>query len=177
MTEDRRKEAKWYVVHTYSGHENKVKATIEKMVENRGNVDDIFEVLVPTENYVDKNNPTKIKTRKSFPGYVLVNMIVDDESWYLVRNTRGVTGFVGPSGKPIALTDRELKSLGMTEEIVKKPMDIEEGDRVIVMYGAFKDAVADVISVDKKARKLKILVDIFGRQQPVDVDFDTIEKI
>ncbi len=177
MNEERRKDAKWYVVHTYSGHENKVKATIEKMVASRGFKDDIFEVLVPMETYADKNNPGKTKTRKSFPGYVLVNMIDNSETWYLVRNTRGVTGFVGPSGDPIPLTDRELKSLGMTEDIPKKPVDVEAGDRVLVMTGPFKEKIVDVISVNKEARTLKVLVDMFGQTNEVFIDFDHVEKI
>lgn len=177
MHEDRRKDAKWYVVHTYSGHENKVKATLEKMVENRGFIDDIFEIVVPTESYFDKNAPGKEKTRKLFPGYVLVNMIVDDESWYIVRNTRGVTGFVGPSGKPIALTDRELKSLGMTEEVAKKPIDVQVGDKVLIMSGAMKDQVAKVTEVDPSTRKMKTLVEMFGREIPAEVEFEQIEKL
>ncbi|MCI6609370.1 MAG: transcription termination/antitermination protein NusG [Ezakiella sp.] len=177
MTEDRKKDAKWYVVHTYSGHENKVKATLEKMVENRGNIDDIYEIVVPMENYYDKDNPSKVKQRKSYPGYVLINMIVDDDSWYLVRNTRGVTGFVGPGGKPVALTDRELKSLGMIEEVEKKPVDVKAGDRVLIMSGGFKDQVGTVSEVDEKARRLILLIDMFGRQTSADVDFDQVEKI
>lgn len=177
MTEDRKKDAKWYVVHTYSGHENKVKATLEKMVENRGHIDDIYDIIVPMENYYDKDNPQKVKQRKSYPGYVLINMVVDDDSWYLVRNTRGVTGFVGPGGKPVALTDRELKSLGMVDEIEKKPVDVEAGDRVLIMSGAFKDNVATVQSVDDKTRRLSVFVEIFGRQTSTDIDFDQVEKI
>lgn len=177
MNEERKKDAKWYVVHTYSGHENKVKATIEKMVASRGFRDDIFEVLVPMETYPDKNNPGKFKTRKSFPGYVLVNMIDNSETWYLVRNTRGVTGFVGPSGDPIPLTDRELKSLGMIDEIPKKSVDVEAGDRVLIMTGPFKGNMVEVISVKKEARTLKVLVDMFGQTNEVDIDFDHVEKI
>lgn len=175
--EERRKDAKWYVVHTYSGHENKVKATIEQMVASRGYKDNIFEVIVPMESYQDKNNPGKLKTRKSFPGYVLVNMINDTESWFLVRNTRGVTGFVGPSGDPVPLTDRELKSLGMTDEISKKPVDVEIGDRVLVMTGPFKDKVVEVKEVKKEERILKVLVDMFGQENIVDIDYDQVEKI
>ena len=175
--EERKKDAKWYVVHTYSGHENKVKATLEKMVENRGYVDDIFEIVVPTENYSDTKNPGKLKYRKLFPGYVLVNMIVDDESWYLVRNTRGVTGFVGPSGKPVALTERELKSLGMDSKIFVGEMDVKIGDSVLIIYGPLKDQVAKVTEVDEKNNKLKVLVDMFGREVIADVDYDQIDKI
>ncbi|MDO5717203.1 MAG: transcription termination/antitermination protein NusG [Tissierellia bacterium] len=177
MNQERKKEAKWYVVHTYSGHENKVKATLEKMVENRGYVDDIFDIVVPTENYYDKNTPGKQKTRKLFPGYVLVNMIVDDESWYIVRNTRGVTGFVGPSGKPVALTDRELKRLGMTDEIPAKPVDVKVGDRVLIMSGAMQDMIATVQEVDEKTRKLKVTVEMFGRETLTDLEYEQIEKI
>lgn len=177
MTDDRKKDAKWYVVHTYSGHENKVKATLEKMVENRGHIDDIYDIVVPMENYYDKDNPGKVKQRKSYPGYVLINMVVDDDSWYLVRNTRGVTGFVGPGGKPVALTDRELKVLGMVDQIEKKPVDVKAGDRVLIMSGAMRDQVATVQSVDEKTRRLTVFVEMFGRQTGTELDFDQIEKI
>ena len=159
MTDDRKKDAKWYVVHTYSGHENKVKATLEKMVENRGHIDDIYDIVVPMENYYDKDNPGKVKQRKSYPGYVLINMVVDDDSWYLVRNTRGVTG------------------LGMVDQIEKKPVDVKAGDRVLIMSGAMRDQVATVQSVDEKTRRLTVFVEMFGRQTVTELDFDQIEKI
>lgn len=131
------REAKWYVVHTYSGHENKVKANIEKIVENRGMEDIILEVAVPTEEVVEmKNGKKKIKSKKIFPGYCIVKMIMTDESWYVVRNTRGVTGFVGPASKPIPLTDQEVVNMGIEERQVVD-IDVVVGDMIRVVSGPF----------------------------------------
>lgn len=175
---DREKEAKWYVVHTYSGHENKVKVNIEKMVKNRGRVDDIFEVAVPTEEYIDsKGGSKKLKERKLFPGYVLVKMIITDVSWFLVRNTRGVTGFVGPGSKPVPLTDKEVRAFGVATDIALPQKDINPGDSVNIIAGAFKDFVGKVESVNQEKRKLKVFVAIFGRDTLVELDFDDIEEI
>ena len=175
--EDRAKDAKWYVVHTYSGHENKVKANIEKMVENRGMKDDIFEVAVPTEEYVEsKSGKNKIKERKMFPGYVLVKMIVNDESWYLVRNTRGVTGFVGPASKPVPLSEQEVKALGV-QDITLNKMEVEIGDTVEVKSGPFENFMGNVESVNVEKRKIKVYVSMFGRETLVELDFDQVEKV
>ncbi len=170
-------EAKWYVVHTYSGHENKVKANLEKMVENRGMKDDIFEIAVPTEEYMDtKSGKKKLKERKMFPGYVLVKMIINDESWYLVRNTRGVTGFVGPASKPIPLSDAEVKALGVQETILP-PVDFKVKDVVKVISGPFESFIGTIESLSMEKRKIKVFVSMFGRETLVELDFEQVEKI
>lgn len=174
---ERAKKAKWYVVHTYSGHENKVKANIEKMVENRGMIDDIFEVIVPTEEYVEtKSGKKKVKERKLFPGYVIVKMIVNDESWYLVRNTRGVTGFVGPGSKPIPLTNAEVKALGV-QEINEINIDLKEKDSVRVVSGPFENFMGTVDSINIEKKKVKVYVSMFGRETLVELDFEQVEKM
>ena len=174
---EREKDAKWYVVHTYSGHENKVKVNIEKMVENRGHIDDIFEVMVPTEEYVSKvGGVSKTKERKLFPGYVFVKMIINDVSWYLVRNTRGVTGFVGPGSKPVPLTEREMKSFGVGSAPVVD-IDVEVGDSIRIVSYAFEGVIGTVEEVNKEKKKVKALVSIFGRDTSVEVNFSDIEKI
>lgn len=175
--EERAKQASWYVVHTYSGHENKVKATIEKMVENRGMKDDIFEVAVPIEEYVDeKSGKSKIKERKLFPGYVLIKMIVNDESWYLVRNTRGVTGFVGPASKPIPLSEEEVKALGV-QEPAQISVDFDVNDVIKVRSGPFENFMGTIDSMNLEKMKVKVYVSMFGRETLVELDFDQIEKM
>lgn len=175
--EERAMDANWYVVHTYSGHENKVKANLEKMVENRGMIDDIFEVAVPTEEYTDdKNGVKKIKERKMFPGYVLVKMIINDESWYLVRNTRGVTGFVGPGSKPVPLTEQEVKALGVQEAILPFT-NLNIKDVVKVTSGPFESFMGTVESLNLEKGKVKVYVSMFGRETLVELDFDQVENI
>lgn len=167
---------KWYVVHTYSGHENKVKANLEKLVENRGMQDIIFSVEVPTEEYTEsKDGKFKVKERKMFPGYVLVKMLMTDESWYLVRNTRGVTGFVGQGSKPIPLTDDEVANLGVQEELPQ--LDAEVGELVRVKSGPFKDLEGTIEKIDNEKKKIKAFVSMFGRDTIVELDFDQFEKI
>lgn len=174
---DKSKDAKWYVVHTYSGHENKVKDNIEKMVENRGFVDEIYEVIVPTEEYVDnKNGVKKVKERKLFPGYVLIKMNITDTSWYLVRNTRGVTGFVGPGSKPVPLSTKEVAAFGV-QVPVKESIDVNEGDSVKVISGPFESFVGKVQGVNQEKRKIKAYVSMFSRETLVELDFDDIEKL
>lgn len=174
---ERAKKAKWYVVHTYSGYENKVKANIEKVVENRGMIDDIFEIVVPMEEYVDnKGGSKKVKERKLFPGYVLVKMIMNDTSWYIVRNTRGVTGFVGPGSKPIPLTEEEVRALGVQENILPS-IDLNEGDVIRVTTGPFENFMGTVDSVNIEKKKVKVYVSMFGRETLVELDFDQVEKI
>ena len=174
---ERAKKAKWYVVHTYSGHENKVKANIEKMVENRGMKDDIFEVIVPTEEYIEtKSGKKKVKERKMFPGYVILKMIINDESRYLVRNTRGVTGFVGPGSKPVPLSDSEVKALGVQETILPN-IDLEEGDSVKVISGPFENFMGTVDNINLEKKKVKVFVSMFGRETLVELDFEQIEKL
>lgn len=173
---DRSEKAKWYVVHTYSGHENKVKANIEKLVENRGMQDVVFEVGVPTEEYIEtKNGKKKTKERKMFPGYVLVKMIMTDESWYLVRNTRGVTGFVGPGSKPVPLSDDEVRALGVQE--VLPQINVQIKDVIKVTSGPFESFIGTVESINLERRKLKVFVSMFGRETLVELDFDQVEKL
>ncbi|HHU17705.1 MAG TPA: transcription termination/antitermination protein NusG [Clostridiales bacterium] len=170
------KKAKWYVVHTYSGHENKVKANIEKIVENRGMQDLVLNVVVPTEDHVEiKNGQRKVKTRKMFPGYVLVKMIVTNESWYLVRNTQGVTGFVGHGSEPIPLTDEEIRRMGIEKTYIQ--LDIEPGDSVKVINGPFESfmGVVEEVNIDKQT--LKVRISMFGRDTPVELEFGQVDKI
>ena len=172
MTQD----AKWYVVHTYSGHENKVKVNIEKMVDNRGMQDVILEVKVPTEEKVEiKNGKKKIKEVKLFPGYVIVKMRMTDESWYLVRNTRGVTGFVGPSSKPIPLTDREVLDMGV--EMPRHEIDVNVGDTVRVITGPFESFIGSVENINMEKHTFKVLISMFGRETPVELEFHQVVKM
>ncbi len=173
---DKSDKGRWYVAHTYSGHENKVKANIEKLVENRGMQDVIFEVRVPVEEYIEtKNGKKKVKERKMFPGYVMVKMIMTDESWYLVRNTRGVTGFVGPGSKPVPLTNEEVKLLGVQEALPE--VDINVGDVIKITSGYFENFIGTVENINAEKRKLKVFVSMFGRETLVELDFDQIEKL
>ncbi len=167
---------RWYVVHTYSGHENKVKANIEKLVENREMQDIIFEVIVPSEEYEEtRNGKKKIKERKIFPGYVIVKMIMTDESWYLVRNTRGVTGFVGPGSKPVPLSDEEVKALGVIEKL--PDIELEIGETVTVIDGPFENFIGTVDSINNEKRKIKVYVSMFGRETLVELDYEQIERV
>lgn len=168
--------ARWYVVHTYSGYENKVKANLEKTVENRGLHDLIYNVEVPIEEVIeDKNDKQKVVQRKKFPGYVLVKMIMNDDSWYVVRNTRGVTGFVGPGSKPVPLSENEVEFMGITEPQIN--IEIEVGENVKIVSGPLESFVAQVQEINQEKRKIKALVNMFGRETPVELDFNQIEKI
>ena len=169
-------EAKWYVAHTYSGYENKVKANIDKTIENRHLEDQIFEVRVPLEEVVEvKQGVKKTTMKKLFPGYVLVNMIMNDDTWYVVRNTRGVPGFVGPGSKPVPLTDAEMKSLGIKLDNVT--VDFAEGDMIAVVAGAWKDTVGVVRRIDLNKQTATINVEIFGRETPVEISFAEVRKM
>ena len=171
-------EAKWYVVHTYSGYENKVKANIEKTIENRHLEDQILEVRVPMEDVVEvKNGAKKQVSKKLFPGYVLLHMIMNDDTWYVVRNTRGVTGFVGPGSKPVPLKPNELKALGSGEEEQKVVMDLAEGDTIVVTGGAWKDTEGVITSVNQAKQLVTIHVELFGRSTPVEISFAEVKKI
>lgn len=173
---DKSKKAKWYVVHTYSGHENKVKVNIEKIVENRGMQDLVLSIIVPTEDHVEiKNGQRKVKTRKMFPGYVLVKMIVTNESWYLVRNTQGVTGFVGHGSEPIPLTNEEVRRMGIEKVYIQ--MDIESGDSVKVINGPFESFMGVVEEVNMDKQTLKVRISMFGRDTPVELEFGQVDKI
>ena len=169
-------DAKWYVVHTYSGYENKVKANIEKTVENRNLHDQILEVIVPLETVVEiKDGSKKAAQKKMFPGYVLVKMVMNDDSWYVVRNTRGVTGFVGPGSKPVPLTDEEMSPLGIQKEDIV--VDFEEGDTVTVTGGAWEGTVGMIQTINMAKQSLTINVDLFGRETPVEISFAEVKKM
>jgi len=169
-------EVKWYVVHTYSGYENKVKANIEKTIENRHLEDQIIEVRVPMQDVVEvKNGAKKQVQKKMFPGYVLLNMIMNDDTWYVVRNTRGVTGFVGPGSKPVPLTEEEMKPLGIQQESFV--VDLAEGDSVIVIGGAWKDTTGVIQSVNPTKQLVTINVELFGRETPVEISFAEVKKM
>lgn len=171
-------EAQWYVAHTYSGYENKVKANIDKTVENRHLEDQILEVRVPMQDVVElKNGTKKSVSKKMFPGYVLINMIMNDDTWYVVRNTRGVTGFVGPGSKPVPLTDVEMRSLGIRDNNADIEVDFAEGDTVSVIGGVWKDTVGVIQSVNVSKQTVKINVELFGRETPVEIDFMDVEKM
>ena len=169
-------EAKWYVVHTYSGYENKVKANIEKTIENRHLEDQILEVRVPLEDVVEmRNGVSKQVQRKMFPSYGLINMVMNDDTWYVVRNTRGVTGFVGPGSKPVPLTDEEMKPLGIKDETVR--VDFAEGDTVVVTGGAWKETTGIVTAINPQKQLVTINVEMFGRETPVVISFAEVQKM
>ena len=169
-------EANWFVVHTYSGYENKVKANIEKTIENRQLQDQILEVTVPMEDAFElKNGVKKQVSRKMFPGYVLLHMIMNDDTWYVVRNTRGVTGFVGPGSKPVPLSEDEMKNLGIN--LPKITIDFQVGDNVTVTSGVWKDTIGVVKAVNEAKHNVTINVDMFGRETPVEIDFSEVKKI
>ena len=170
-------EAKWYVVHTYSGYENKVKANIEKTIENNKHLaEQILEVRVPLEEVVEvKNGVKKTVQRKLFPGYVLLNMDMNDDTWYVVRNTRGVTGFVGPGSKPVPLTEAEMKPLGIKSDNIS--VDFAEGDSIAVVAGVWKDTVGVVQKMDHNKQTATINVEMFGRETPVEISFAEVRKV
>lgn len=169
-------EAKWYVVHTYSGYENKVKANIEKVIENRSMHELIHEVIVPLHDAVEiKNGKKKTVQRKVFPGYVLVKMFMTDDTWYVVRNTRGVTGFVGPGSKPVPLSEEEIKSMGI--ELPKAKIDLEVGDAVKVTTGPFENSVGVIKEIHEHKRTAIVRLSMFGRETPVELDFTQIQKM
>ena len=176
MAENNSTEPNWYVVHTYSGYENKVKANIEKTIENRHLEDEILEVRVPMQDVTEmKNGSRKTVSKKMFPGYVLINMIMNDVTWYVVRNTRGVTGFVGPGSKPVPLSELEMKPLGIkTENVV---IDFTEGDTVSVIAGVWKDTIGVVQRMDMGKQTATINVELFGRETPVEISFDEMTKL
>ena len=169
-------EANWYVVHTYSGYENKVKANIEKTIENRHLEEQILEVRVPMQDVVGlKDGQSRQVQKKMFPGYVLINMIMNDDTWYVVRNTRGVTGFVGPGSKPVPLTDEEMRPLGIRTDSVQ--VDYAEGDSIVVTGGVWKDTVGVIQAINENKQSVTINVDLFGRETPVEISFTEIRKM
>ena len=168
--------ARWYVVHTYSGYENKVKTDLEKTIKNRELEDFFFDIIVPMEEQIEiKDGKRKTNLKKVFPGYVLIKMIVTEESWYIVRNTRGVTGFVGSGTDPIPLTDEEIRAMGFEEVPVNVDYDINE--QVEVLSGPFKDFIGTVQEINTEKHKVKVLVSMFGRETPVELEFSQVKKM
>ena len=168
-------EAKWYVVHTYSGYENKVKANLEKAVENNGMQDLILEVSIPVEDAVEiKNNKRKTVQRKLLPGYVLVKMLMTNESWYVVRNTRGVTGFVGAGNKPTPLSETDFATV--FESRTPARIDIRPGDTVRVLGGLFENFTGRAVSVNDQAQTVNVMVMMFKQETPVELNFDEVVR-
>ena len=169
-------QANWYVVHTYSGYENKVMDNLLKTVDNHGLHDVIYDVKVPMEETIEvKNGKRKHVQRKLFPGYVMVKMYLTDESWYIVRNTRGVTGFVGPASKPIPLSDEEVRQMGVENIPIK--LDIEVGESIIITSGPFESFIGVVEDINFEKQKLHVSVSMFGRDTSVELDFSQVKRI
>ena len=167
---------RWYVVHTYSGYENKVKTDLEKTVKNRELEDYFFDIVVPMEEQIEiKEGKRKTNLKKVFPGYVLIKMIVTEESWYIVRNTRGVTSFVGSGTDPIPLTDEEIRNMGFEDTPIN--VDYDVNDSVQVMNGPFENFIGTVQEINKEKQKVKVLVSMFGRETPVELEFSQVQKV
>ncbi len=168
--------AKWYVVHTFSGYENKVKTNLEKMVENRGLQKNIVEIKLPEEEVVEiKDDQKKVIKRKKFPGYLFLKMTMDNDTWYIVRNTRGVTGFVGPGSKPVPLTEEEIISMELEKRVIE--LDFEVGDDVRITEGSFEGFIGVVQSINMAEEKFTVLVSMLGRETPVEFEFGQAEKV
>ena len=171
MAED----AKWYVAHTYSGYENKVKESIEKTVENRGLQQLISEVKVPVEEVIEKRgDKEKVVQKKIFPGYVVIKMVMTDESWYVVRNTRGVTGFVGPGSKPVPLSDAEVRKMGV-DEVRRAEMPFKVGDLVEIMSGPMEGFSGNIERLDSETGTLWVKVSMFGRETSVEINYTQVQ--
>ena len=169
-------EAKWYVVHTYSGYENKVASTLETTVENRGMKDLIQEIRVPVEKVTEvRDGKTKEVERKIFPGYVIVKMVMNDDSWYVVRNIRGCTGFVGPSSKPVPLSDEEVERLGVETKTVE--VNYEVGDSVRIIDSPFEDSIGIVENIDLQNNSVRVIIHLFGRETPVELELGQVEPL
>ena len=167
---------RWYVVHTYSGYENKVKTDLEKTIKNRELEDYFFDIIVPMEEQIEiKDGNKKTNLKKVFPGYVLIKMIVTEETWYIVRNTRGATGFVGSGTEPIPLTDEEIRKMGLIEDSVK--VDYSVNDNVQILGGPLNGYTGVVQEINKEKNKVKVLVSMFGRETPVELEFSQVQKI
>ena len=167
---------RWYVVHTYSGYENKVKTDLEKTIKNRELEEYFFDIIVPMEEQIEiKEGQRKTNLKKVFPGYVLVKMIVTEKTWYIVRNTRGVTGFVGSGTDPIPLTDEEIRKMGF--EQVEVNVDYNVNDTVRIMDGPLTDFTGTVTEINKENHKVKVLVSMFGRETPVELEFSQVQKL
>ena len=174
--EENKLEPKWYVVHTYSGYENKVKTDLEKTIKNRELEDYIFSIVVPMEEQVEiKDGKRKTNLKKVFPGYVLIKMIVTEQTWYIVRNTRGVTGFVGSGTNPIPLTDQEIRNMGFDSAPIT--IDFDVNDNVQIINGFLEGNIGTVTEINKEKQKVKVLVSMFGRETPAELDFSQVQKI
>lgn len=174
--ESHEEKANWYVIHTYSGYENKVKTDLEKTIKNRELEDFFFNIVVPMEEQVEiKDGKRKTNLKKVFPGYVLIKMIVTEESWYIVRNTRGVTGFVGSGTDPIPLTEAEIRNMGFDDVPVNVDYDIN--DTVQVVNGPLDGFVGTVQEINQEKQKVKVLVSMFGRETPVELEFSQVQKV
>ena len=170
------KKPQWYVVHTYSGYENKVKTDLEKTIKNRELEDFFFDIVVPMEEQIEiKDGKKKVNLKKVFPGYVLIKMIVTEESWYIVRNTRGVTGVVGSGTDPIPLTEDEIRNMGF--DVADVNVDYEVNDSVRVMNGPLENFIGVVQEINKEKRKVRVMVSMFGRETPVELDFIQVQKV
>ncbi len=173
-------EKEWYAIHTYSGHEDKVKTNLKQRIKTTGMEDNIFDILIPAEEKIKvKNGKEKRVKEKIFPGYVLIQMIMDDDSWYVVRNTPGVIGFASAGTKPIPVRDTEMKNVlgDMGLETTKTDVDFEEGQSVRVCEGPFEDFVGEIQEIDFEKNKLIVLVSMFGRETPVELEFNQVEEI
>lgn len=168
--------SKWYVVYTYSGYENKVKATLEKVIPNRGLEEKIEEIIIPMEEEIEiKDGKQKTSIKKVFPGYVLVKMILTDETWYVIKSIKGVFSFVGMGEKPLPLTEQEMISLGISDEVIN--IDYEVGDSITIMTEPFYNYPGIIETIDKDKQRVLVKVNMFGRETSVELDFDQIQRI
>jgi len=169
-------QAKWYVVHTYSGYENKVATNIQKVVDNRGLQELICQIMVPTETVVEiKDGERKEVIRKIYPGYVLIKMVMNDDTWYIVRNTRGCTGFVGPGSKPVPLTEEEVFKMGVEVKVIETNYAV--GDSVRIIDGPLADFMGTVEELDVEKNRVKVIINMFGRETPVELELDQAEPL
>ncbi|MGI6593633.1 MAG: transcription termination/antitermination protein NusG [Christensenellales bacterium] len=169
--------AQWYVVHTYSTHEKAVKQSLESMIDNNNLQDEIFEIAIPTkEEMVEKDGKRKVVERKKFPSYVFIKMILSDKILYIVRNTKGITGFVGPQGKALPLTNEEVKKMGL-EKVTIEELNVKVGDNVRIVSGPLESFLGVVDNVSSEKEKIRVMVQMFGRETPIDLDFNQVEVI
>jgi len=174
--EDEKIDPKWYVVHTYSGYENKVKTDLEKTIKNREMEEFFFDIVVPMEEQIEiKEGKRKTSLKKVFPGYVLIKMIITEKSWYVVRNTRGVTGFVGADTQPTPLSENEIRTMGF--EVTDIKVDYEVNDTIKVINGPLESFIGTVQEINKEKKKVKVLVSMFGRETPTELEFAQVQKI
>ena len=172
-----REEAKWYVLHTYSGYENVAKENLEIVIDKYGLQKRIFDIIIPMEDVVEeKNGKRQVVSRKLMPGYIIVKMIYGDDIWHAITRTRGITGFVGPKGRPLPLTEEEIHKMRL-EKVAVVATDLQENDKVEVLEGALNGFVGTVVSVDAVANKCRVIVEMFGRETPVDLSLEQVRKV